>query len=117
MPCTKRSTTVIGSSGRHSVASRVFELFDEYAAAYVRGDRPDAEAFIARAGDDRAELAELMEEFLRRTPVPQPTEDEVRLLGLMLAEEPPLLSLRVQRGIKVDDVVGALIDRFGLDAT
>lgn len=95
--------------------SRVFELFDEYAAAYARGDRPDAEAFIARAGEDREELAALVEEFLRRAPAPQASRDEVRLIGLMLADEPPLLSLRVRRGVKVDDVVSALINRLGLD--
>lgn len=95
--------------------SQVFELFDEYAAAYARGDRPDAEAFLTRAGDDRQELAALLEEFLRRTPAPKPTEDDVRLLGLMLAEEPPLLSLRVRRGIRVDDLVSAVIERLALD--
>jgi hypothetical protein len=93
----------------------VFELFDEFAAAYAHGDRPDAEVFLTRAGDDRQDLAALLEEFLRRVPAPQPTEDDVRLLGLMLADEPPLLSLRVRRGIKVDDVVSGVIDRLGLD--
>ena len=39
----------------------------------------------------------------------------MRHLGLMLAEEPPLLALRVERGMRVDDVVGALVERLGLD--
>ena len=94
---------------------RLFELFDEYAAAYARGERPSADEFLDRAGPDRGRLASLLEEFLHRAPVQPPTEDDARLLGLMLAEEPPLLSLRVEQGMKVDDVVGALIARLGLD--
>jgi hypothetical protein len=97
------------------VLSRAVDLFDEYAAAYARGERPDAEDFLQRAGDERRELASLLDEFLRRAPVPAPTEDDVRLLGLMLAEEPPLLALRVRRGITVDDVVSAVIGYLGLD--
>ena len=96
------------------MSDRVFELFDDYAAAYARGDRPNADDYLARAGDERAELAELLGEFLTRTPAPAPTEDDVRMLGLMVAEEPPLLRLRLQRHLKVDDVVSALIGRLGL---
>jgi hypothetical protein len=97
------------------VSSRAFQLFDEYAAAYARGERPRADDYLARAGDERQDLASLLDEFLRRAPVPIPTEDDVRLLGMMLADEPPLLTLRVRRGIKVDDVVSAVIDQLGLD--
>ena len=97
------------------MSDRLFELFDEYAAAYARGERPNAEDFLKRAGPERAEFASLLEEYLRRAPVQRPTEDDQRHLGLMLAEEPPLLSLRVERGLRVDDVVGALVDRLGLD--
>lgn len=93
----------------------LFELFDEYAAAYARGERPSAEEFLDRAGPDRERLASMLEEFLRRAPVQPPSEDDTRLLGLMLAEEPPLLALRVERRIRVDDVVAALVERLGLD--
>ena len=95
--------------------SDVFELFDEYAAAYARGDRPDADEFLARAGGARKELALLLEEFLRRAPAPMPSEDDVRLVGLLLADEPPLLTLRVRRGVKVDYLVDAVIERLALD--
>src|SRR5438094_7078845 len=104
MPSIRRSTTAIASWRRSSVPE-LFELFDEYAAAYARGERPEADEYLARAGNERDQLASLLDEFLRRSPVPSPTEDERRLLGLMLAEEPPLLSLRVERGLRVDDVV------------
>ena len=43
----------------------VDRLFDELAAAYVRGDRPDLPAYLARAGDDADELARLVDAFLR----------------------------------------------------
>jgi hypothetical protein len=33
----------------------------------------------------------------------------------MLAEDPPLLSLRVGQGLRVDDVVAALVDRLELE--
>ena len=95
--------------------SSVFDLFDEYAAAYARGARPSAEDYLNRAGPDRAELALLLEAFVARAPAHAPSEDDVRLVGLMLAEEPPLLALRVERGLRVDDVVGALIERLDLE--
>src|SRR4051794_33323657 len=94
---------------------QLFELFDEYAAAYARGERPSAENYLERAGAAREQLASLLEEFLRRTAVPPPSEDDRRSLGLMLADEPPLLALRVERGMRVDDVVDALIDQLGLE--
>ena len=97
------------------MSSSVFELFDEYAAAYARGERPSAEDYLDRAGAEREQLAVLLEELLGRAPVHSPSEDDVRHLGLMLAEEPPLLALRVERGLRVDDVVGALIEQLGLD--
>jgi hypothetical protein len=81
------------------VSDRTFELFDEYAVAYVRGERPEADEYLARAGDERDQLVSLLDEFLRRSPVPSPTEDERRLLGLMLAEEPPsVITRRARQG-------------------
>jgi AcrR family transcriptional regulator len=97
------------------MSSHLFELFDEYAAAYARGERPSAEDYLDRAGTERAQLAALLEDFLRRAPIQPPNEDDLRYLGLLLAEEPPLLALRVQQSMRVDDVVGALVERLGLD--
>ena len=97
------------------MSDRLFELFDEYAAAYARGERPTAEDYLERAGEAREQLASLLDQFLRRAPVCPPNEDDRRSLGLMLAEEPPLLALRVERGMRIDDVVGALVERLGLE--
>jgi hypothetical protein len=99
------------------VSERLFELFDEYAAAYAGGERPSAEDFLERAGAERDQLAALLGEYLRRAPVRPPSEDDQRHVGLLLAEEPPLLALRVERGLRIDDVVHALIDQLGLDET
>ena len=52
---------------------QLFELFDEYAAAYARGERPSAENYLERAGAAREQLASLLDEFLRRTPVRPPS--------------------------------------------
>jgi DNA repair protein RadA/Sms len=54
------------------VAERAFELFDEYAAAYARGERPELGEFLARAGEDADELARLVDAFLARAPTPAP---------------------------------------------
>ena len=97
------------------MSERLFELFDDYAAAYARGERPSAEEYLAKAGADREQLASLLDEYVRRAPVHGPSEDDVRHLGLLLAEEPALLALRVQRGMRVDDVVGALVARLALE--
>jgi hypothetical protein len=99
------------------MSDRLFELFDAYAAAYARGERPNAEEYLEHAGADRVQLSALLDEFLRRAPVHSPTDDERRYLGLMLADEPPLLTLRVDRGMRVDDVVDALIDSLELEPT
>jgi hypothetical protein len=99
------------------VPDRVFELFDEYAAAYARGERPSAEEYLDRAGPDRDQLSALLSEYLRRASVQPATEDDQRLLGLIVAEEPPLVRLRVERGLRVDDVVTSLVEVLGLDAT
>lgn len=96
------------------MSSSVFELFDEYAAAYARGERPSAEEYLERAGVERDQLAQLLDEFLRRAPIRQPSEDDVRNLGLLLAEEPPLLVLRRERKLRREQVVEMLHERLGL---
>jgi len=93
----------------------VDRLFDELAAAYVRGERPDLPAYLARAGDDADELARLVDAFLRVVPPPEPSEDDVAVMRARLEGEPGLLALRTRRGRKVDEVVDELAVRLEVD--
>jgi len=93
----------------------VDRLFDELAAAYVRGERPDLPAYLARAGDDADDLARLVDAFLRRVPPPEPSEDDVAVMRARLEGEPGLLALRKRRGRRVDEVVDDLADRLQVD--
>jgi hypothetical protein len=49
----------------------VMRLFDEYAARFARGERPDARAYLARAGSGEDELAALIERYLERVQPPR----------------------------------------------
>jgi len=93
----------------------VDRLFDELAAAYVRGERPELASYLARAGDDADELARLVDAFLQTVPAPEPTDDEVAVLRARLEGEPGLLALRTRRGRKLDDVVDDLAGRLEVD--
>ena len=90
-------------------------LFDEFAAACVRGDQPDLAAYVRRAGDDGDELARLIDVFLRVAPAPEPREDDVAVMHARLQGEPGLLALRRRRARKVDDVVADLAERLRVD--
>jgi hypothetical protein len=92
--------------------SRVFELFDEFAAAWARGEHPSLDDYIQRAGYEGPKLARLVEEYVSRTPVPPPREDAVELLETFLEREPGLLVLRRRRGLRVDEVVDVLANRL-----
>lgn len=96
------------------MSERLFELFDEYASAYARGERPSAEDFLARAGAERDQLAVLLDEYLRRAPVQSPSQEDERHLELMLADEPPLLMLRRERKLRREQIVELLRERLGL---
>jgi hypothetical protein len=97
------------------VAERVDELFGEYAAAYSRGERPQAREFLARAGGEVDELARLIDAFLARAPAPALDEQAVELFEAWQAGESPLLRLRTARGLTRDAVVGALVRALVLD--
>ena len=94
------------------------ELFQEYADAYARGERPRARDFLDRAdGADVARLEELIDHFLGAVPVGEASVDESALVHAWLGGESPLLELRTRRGLKRADVVGALAAALGLDQT
>jgi hypothetical protein len=97
------------------MAEDVITLFDEYAARYARGERPDAREYLARAGAQADELARLLERFVAATPPPAPSEETVELIRAWRSGEPPLLDLRRRRGLKRAAVVDALMSALGLD--
>jgi hypothetical protein len=115
MPLTRRCTTAIASWQGSSVADRLFALFDEYASAYARGERPEAREYLARAGEDGNELARLIDGFLQAAPVPELEPEVVELFEGWLAGDSSLLRLRVARGMTRDRAVEELIDRLDLD--
>jgi hypothetical protein len=101
---------------RSCVAERVEDLFGEYASSYVRGERPHAGEFLARAGGQVDELATMIDAFLARAPAPPPDERVVQLFEAWQAGESPLLRLRTARGVTRDAVVAALVRTLGLDS-
>src|SRR5262245_18812153 len=114
MPSTRRSTTVTRAWRRSSVAD-VVALFEEYAAAYAHGDRPRAAEYLTRAGPAADELAKLIDGWLRAVPVPEADKETIALAEAWTAGQPPLVELRSRRGIRVDDVVDAIVASLSLD--
>lgn len=75
---------------------------------YARGEAPDPVPYLDRAGDQAQALAEMLDRFLQWAPVPMTDEITVTLMRAWLAGESPLRELRVERGMRVDEVVGQL---------
>lgn len=97
------------------MTERVDELADAFIVAYRRGEDPDLRTYLERAGEQRDELARLVEVLLRAVPPPEPTPEALALARTWVAEqEPPLVALRVRRGLKRDEVVDALRRSLGL---
>jgi hypothetical protein len=92
-------------------------LFDEFAAAYRRGDVPDILAYLDLAGDDANALAALIDRFLQAVPARAATEEELVLMQARLEQKPPLLVLRHRRKLTRDAVVGALVSALGLESS
>jgi hypothetical protein len=97
------------------VPERVEQLFDEYARAYARGERPEAREYLERAGPDADALAGLIDRYLAGVPAPAPDERTVELFEAWHVGESPLLRLRTAQGVKRDTVVAALVKKLGLD--
>jgi hypothetical protein len=90
-------------------------LFDEYARRYRRGDRPDLREYLKRAGADADRLARAVERFLIAAPPPPASEAQLAVARKLVRQTPPLLRLRVSRGLRRDVVIAAVIERFGID--
>jgi hypothetical protein len=99
------------------VSERALELFQAYADAHARGERPRASEYVDRAGGDADELATMLDRFIEAAPAREAREEDAVLLAAWLEDEPPLLELRRRRGQRVDEVVDALVSGLGLDAS
>ena len=115
MPSTRPYITATAIWQGSFVSDRAFALFDEYASAYARGERPEAREYLERAGDDRDKVARLIDVFLQAAPVPEPEPEVVELFEGWLAGDSSLRRLRVARGMTPDRAVEELVDRLGLD--
>ena len=93
----------------------LFELFDDYAIRYVRGEQPDPVSYLDRAGGNSDVLAEMIDQLLQWAPPPRADDAAVILMQAWLSGEPPLRELRVERGVRVEDVVGRLSTSFDVD--
>src|SRR5207237_3136710 len=74
-----------------------------------------AREYLARAGPQTGELAGLIDEFLQGSPAAEPDAETVTIVGALVDGHPPLLELRVQRGLRREQVVDALVRLLGLD--
>jgi hypothetical protein len=93
----------------------VVRLFDEFAARFARGERPDAREYLERAGEGREELAGMLDRFVSLRPPPEPDEEAVAAMRAWIVGEPPLLRLRRDRGVGREQVVDALVGELTLD--
>jgi len=92
----------------------VNRLYDEYRTRYAAGERPDAADYVAQAGDAGDALAELLDDFLRTAPAPDPLSETVAAVRAIAAGEPALLAQRTARGVRREAVVDALMTRLRL---
>jgi hypothetical protein len=96
----------------------VDQLADEFVVCYRRGEDPDLRDYLGRAGDESEELARVVEVLLRAVPPPEPTPEAVALARAWVAEqEPPLLALRLERGLRREQVIDSLAQRLALAPT
>ena len=98
------------------MTSVVEALFDEFAARYARGEEPDVEEYLERAGRGKRSLGLRIDRYLQTAPARAASEEELALLDARLERNPPLLALRLRRRQRVDDVVDALVSGLGLGA-
>ncbi len=93
-------------------------LFEEFAASFARGEAPDVRDFLERAGDDRDELATLLDGYLAAVPAPAPSDETRAVFAELLPTEastPPMLAARVRLGMPRSKVVRFLVRMLGVD--
>ena len=92
------------------------QLFDEFAASFSGGSDPDLREFMARAGDEAAVLAQLVDRFLSGSEPPPPAPERVELMRAWVRGEPPILELRKARKLKRGELVSRLTGSLGLSS-
>jgi hypothetical protein len=97
-------------------ADDVWELFDEFARGFARGEQPAVLDYVERAGERGDELAVLLSRFLAAAPPPPPPAERVEMMRAWIAGQPPILELRKRRGLTRDVVVERLLGLLGLRA-
>jgi hypothetical protein len=99
------------------VSTVVDLLFDEFAIAWARGDRPDVRDYLERAGAERDELAALLDGFFAAAAVQPPSEETLATFAQLVPgdhETPPMLAERVRMGLRRSVVVERLMGLLGL---
>jgi hypothetical protein len=89
-------------------------LLDEFARRHARGEGLDVEGLLRQAGNDADELARLIDRFLERAPRQAPSDDAREYVQAL--EDPPLLNVRRERRLKVDEVVDSIMSACQLPA-
>ncbi|HXG77525.1 MAG TPA: hypothetical protein VNJ53_13245 [Gaiellaceae bacterium] len=94
-------------------------LFEEFAASWGRGEHPDARDYLDRAGDERDDLAALIDGFLAAAPVQPPSEETLATFAELVPgerETPPMLAMRLAMRLRRREVVRQLCAALGLRA-
>jgi hypothetical protein len=93
----------------------LFALFDEFAVRRARGERLDVREYLARAGDQSDELADLIDRFLQMAPAVAPDDATIALMEAWIHHRAPLIDLRVARGLRVEDAAEALAEELAIE--
>ena len=89
-------------------------LFDEFAAAFARGERPEVLGYLGRAGEGAGELAALIDAYLVVAVPPPPSEAARRRVRALIPEQ-TLRDLRTKAGLKRDRLVDEILAAFSIN--
>jgi hypothetical protein len=95
----------------------VDRLFDEFAGAWARGETPDVRDYLDRAGDERDELAALLDGYMAAAAVPPPSEETRATFSELVPSEyetPPMLAMRLEKRMRRSQIVRQLCAALGL---
>ena len=88
------------------------QLLDEFVGCWARDEPLAVDELLSRASPEADELALLIDRFLERAPRREPTADALAFVRSL--DDPPLLRARQARKLKLDDLVGGLVETLGL---